>query len=310
MAIDLRNGPEYWRLRKVIMYLPGDELSRVNKDNYRDYLFRGVVDPGRLRRDLFGLINVFYEHNVDVVLLNDVFEEFGWRPSYIPPNMFYMRDVMGVVGDKVVLASMRYEARRLEPIILRRIISKYFGWRLALDGFTGFFEGGDLLYLDGETLLIGYGPRTSFEAAYQIGRRVLETGLRTILVPLPEHRVHLDGTMMPIDRDVVVASIKSISHYPSLVLYGEDEYDTFFLGDYLAENGYTLIDVPDEELKTFGANIVVLDRGDVVMYSWNKVVLRRLMDYGVDVVALDAPEIMRGGGGLHCTFNTLIREPS
>jgi N-dimethylarginine dimethylaminohydrolase len=290
------------------MYRPGEELYSVNRDNYKVYLFRDVVDAGKLCSELDSLMDIFRSEGVEVLLLNDMFDEIGWRPSYIPPNMFFMRDVMAVFEDSVIISYMRYEIRRFEPIILKYVIEKAYGWEIVIEFRDGqYFEGGDLLYLNDDTLMVGYGPRTSFSSAYAIGRLALDSGFDVILVPLPSSRVHLDGAFMVIDKDIVVTSNSSIGLYPSLIWFGDRGFDIKNLYSYFKSEGYVVIDVEDEELDTFGANIVVLGDGKVLMYSWNKGVERSLTEYGIDVIPFDGYEIMKAGGGLHCTFNTIFR---
>lgn len=303
-----QNGPEYWKLRRVIMYKPGDEISIVNKDNCRDYLFREPVDLKLLVSQFENYVDTLKGLGVEVLLLNDLFQKAGWKPRFIPPNLFFMRDVMAMVDDKIIYGSMKYEARRLEPYILRYVFEKL-GWKNEFDiEYRGAFEGGDLLYLNEKTVMIGYGPRTSYTAAYQIGRKVVSFGFDVILVSLPSYRVHLDGGMMVLDKDLIVAHTPSIDHYPSLFLYRDGGIEVESLYRWLLEEGYTFIGVDDDESRTFGANNVVVKRGRVLAYSWNHKVIREMESHGIDVIPINAPEIMRGSGGLHCLFNALYRE--
>jgi hypothetical protein len=66
-------------------------------------------------------------------------------------------------------------------------------------------------------------------------------GLNAILVSLPNFRVHLDGGMMVLDRDLIVAHVPSIDYYPSLILYNEGEVEVQSLYKYVLDNGYTVI---------------------------------------------------------------------
>lgn len=77
--------------------------------------------------------------------------------------------------------------------------------------------------------------------------------------------------------------------------------------DYLKENKYTVINVCDDELRTFGPNLVVIKRGLVISYAWNNKTIRKIIDIGIDVVPFNGYEFMKAGGGLHCLFNTLLR---
>jgi N-dimethylarginine dimethylaminohydrolase len=306
-SIKILNGPEYWRLEKVLMYRPSDEISLVTEENCRYYLFREPVDVDLFHKQYVSYLDLLGELGVEVILINDLMEEVGWRPSLVPPNMFFMRDVIGVLEDKVLVSNMRYEARRYEGFIAKRVLeASGYGDTYVFSG-CDYFEGGDLLYLDEDTVMVGYGPRTSFSAAYRIGEIALEVGKDVILVSLPHYKVHLDGTLMPMGDKLVVAHVPSIKFYSSFIMYRDGGYDVINLYDFLVDRGYEIVEVDDEENYKFGANLVVVRAGLVISYSWNVNVIRSLEDLGIDVISFMGSEFMKAGGGLHCVFNTVLR---
>jgi len=307
MTLTFSNGPEYSRLRKVLMYIPGDEVKYVDGRNYRDMLFRRPVDYNLLYRQFNILIDVFRGEGVEVILLNELFELAGWRPSLTPPNMMFIRDVFGVIKDSVILGNMAYEVRRMEPIIMGELLRRLKLSDFYVMGGKKYFEGGDLIQLNNEYLLIGYGPRTSFPAALEISSLAREAGLNTILISMPPYRVHLDGGMMPLDRDLIIAHRPSLEYYPSLVIYRDGSRDVINTFQFLRDIGYTFIEVDDEESKNFGPNTIVLYRGKVISYSWNSGAIESLREYGIDVIPFDGTEVSGAGGGPHCIFNTLER---
>lgn len=290
------------------MYRPGDEVKRVNESNYREMLYRKPVDYKLLLKQFDTLVDIFRCEDVDVILLNDLFEDVGWTPSYIPPNLMFMRDVMGVLRDLVILGNMTYEARRTEPFILGEVFKRLGYKKLHLLGGKKFFEGGDMMFLNGDYLLVGYGPRTSFPAALEISSLTLDMGFNTLLIALPSFRVHLDGGMMPIDKDLILAHIPTLDFYPSMIIYRDGSKDIVNAYEFLRELGFTFISVDDDESKTFGPNVAVLDRLKVISYSWNVKTIKNLREYGVDVIEFDGTEFRDAGGGPHCTFNTIERE--
>ncbi len=304
---EIFNGPEYWRLKKVLMFKPTEEVKTVDESNYKSMLFRRPIDYDLLLKQFEDIVDIFHGEKVKVILLNDLFEEMGWRPRFIPPNMMFMRDVLGVFKDKVFLGNMTYEARRFEPIILETVF-KYFDVKV-IKRFSGkaFFEGGDFMFLNEDTVLVGYGPRTSFEAAYEIAKYANQEGFNSLLISLPPYRVHLDGGMMPISKDLIIAHIPTLKYYPSIVFYRDGGFDVVKAYDYLRGLGYDFISVDDEESKSFGPNVVVLKEYRVISYSWNKNVLERLRNAGVEVIEFNGTEYRDAGGGPHCIFNTMFR---
>jgi arginine deiminase len=73
-------------------------------------------------------------------------------------------------------------------------------------------EGGDLIFLDEETLLVGIGNRTNRLAVGQLRERTRARGLRTLItIQLPDWAIHLDGTMMIVDRDLAIVHRQSLA---------------------------------------------------------------------------------------------------
>ena len=304
---NIRNGPEYWDLKWILMYKPNEEVKRVNRDNYGDYLFREPVDYSKLVSQFENLYDIFKSEGVKIDLLNDLFEIVRWRPKMVPPNMMFMRDVMGVLEDEILIGNMRYQGRKIEPIIIQEVLRRMGIFDMHLFQGHQFFEGGDLLYLREDLLMIGFGPRTNFSGAYKIAEKALNRGLDVALVSLPPFRVHLDGSIMPLDEDLVITNKTSIDYYPSLILYSDGEKRVETLYQFLIEEGYDIIEVSDEETKNFGPNVVVIRKDRVLSYSWNKEAIRQMAEAGIDVIEFDGSEFRKAGGGPHCTFNTLLR---
>ena len=304
----ISNGPEYWKLREILLYKPSNEIDIVNNENYKNYLFREPIDSSLLRKQYNMYLEQLKELDVEPILINDLMEKINWHPGTVPPNMFFMRDVIGVLENKILISNMKHEIRRYEGFIVKKILESL-GWE-GVYTFSGsdYFEGGDLLYLNEDTVMIGYGPRTSFSAAYKIGRIVNELGKNSILVSLSPSRVHLDGTMMPIDEDIVVAHIPSIRFYPSFIMYKNGDYDIIDMYKFLIDLGYEVVAVNDHEANAFGSNLMVIHKGLIISYSWNKNIIKKLEKHGVEVIIFMGSEFMKAGGGLHCVFNTILRE--
>jgi N-dimethylarginine dimethylaminohydrolase len=69
-----------------------------------------------------------------------------------------------------------------------------------------------------------------------------------------------------------------------------------------------LIDVPDEEYPTMGANVLALSPRNLVMVGGNPVTRSRMEQAGCRVVELDGGEIcLVGSGGPTCLTRPLLR---
>src|SRR5690606_25470014 len=79
--------------------------------------------------------------------------------------------------------------------------------------------------------------------------------------------------------------------------------------DALLERGWRVVEVPDEEVDSLGANVLALERGRCLMLAGNPITLRRIEVACVDVGGYVGREIsLKGGGGPTCLTRPLVRE--
>lgn len=130
------------------------------------------------------------------------------------PNLFFTRDSAAVVGEQVVIASMRHDVRWTEEL-LARILFRHHP-RLANDGivYDGaserrlnvHLEGGDIHVLRRDLLLVGLSERTSAAGIDLLARRLFDGGdvRDVVVVLLPAHRtaIHLDMVWTALDREL------------------------------------------------------------------------------------------------------------
>jgi N-dimethylarginine dimethylaminohydrolase len=119
-----------------------------------------------------------------------------------------------------------------------------------------------------------------------------------ITVPLPHWRgpadvFHLMSIISPVDDDLAVV-------YSPLMPVAFREF--------LIARGTTLVDVPDEEFDTMGANVLALAPRTCVMLNQNPLTRERLEKNGATVIAYEGSDIsLKGGGGPTCLTRPLKR---
>ena len=163
----------------------------------------------------------------------------------------------------------------------------------------GRLEGGDVVWLGPRTLAVGRGYRTNADGIRQLQRLLGDTVDEVIAVALPHWRgpgdvFHLMSIISPIDRDLAVV-------YSPLM--------SIPFRERLLEDGMTLIEVPDEEFDSLGANVLALGPRRCVMVAGNPQTRARLERAGVDVLEYEGREIsLKGGGGPTCLTRPLGRD--
>ena len=78
--------------------------------------------------------------------------------------------------------------------------------------------------------------------------------------------------------------------------------------EWLLERGMRLVEVPDEEFETMGANVLALAPRRCLMLAGNPVTRRALEQAGCEVLEYAGSEIsMKGAGGPTCLTRPLVR---
>jgi dimethylargininase len=163
-------------------------------------------------------------------------------------------------------------------------------------------EGGDTLWLDHDTLAVGIGFRTNYEAVRQLREILSPIGARVLSFELPyftgpEACLHLMSLISPIDVDLAVA-------YPPLmpVPFWKE----------LKRREIELIEVPEDEfLHWQGTNILAIAPRVVAMLDRNPVTKRRLEEVGCTVHTFPGdPLSFKAEGGPTCLTRPILRDPA
>ena len=134
------------------------------------------------------------------------------------PNLFFMRDVGIVIGDNVVIGSMRHEARWSEELLVKALFLHHplLGNRgILYDGseerrldYT--IEGGDVHPVREDLLILGLSDRTSAVALDHLCDLVFEhcdvTDVVIVVMPREPSAIHLDMIFTQVDRGLCVVS--------------------------------------------------------------------------------------------------------
>lgn len=212
-------------------------------------------------------------------------------------DALYVRDASIVTPRGIVLCRMGKLARQAEPAAAGRAFEAL---GLPVAGAIeapGRLEGGDVVWFDERTVAVGRSYRTNGEGIDQL-RRHLGPGVEVIVVALPHHRgpadvFHLMSILSPVDRDLAVV-------YSPLMPVPFREW--------LHDRGIRLVEVPDEEFASMGANVLALAPRRCVMLEGNPVTRARLEAAGVEVATYEGFEIsLKGGGGPTCLTRPLVR---
>ena len=225
------------------------------------------------------------------------------RVEWLPPDeragldSIYVRDASITTPRGMILCRMGKPARQGEPAVQG---GQFRGREIPVLGVIqppGQIEGGDVVWFDDRTVAVGRGYRTNDEGIRQFAV-LLGSSVDVITVPLPHYRgpsdvFHLMSIISPVDRDLAVV-------YSPLMPVPFREW--------LIGRGITLVEVPDGEFESMGANVLAVAPRRCVMVRGNPVTKARLEEAGSSVREYDGAEIsLKGGGGPTCLTRPVSR---
>ncbi len=301
--------PEYARLRTVLMHSPGKELDLIRPTTYGRFLFADAIDQDRFREDHASFVDVLRSEGVSVVLVGELLRQ---KPQLLAsaerlPNLVYLRDTAAVTRAGYVLARMSNPVRRSETGLVEAALRQLGIEVLLKTKAPATIECGDLIFFDEETLLVGVRNRTNMSGLRELRKITTKSGLRTLAaVPLPRWAIHLDGTMMIIDRDLAIAHARSLGETALVFEDGKVSARVTAL-QLLRKLGMSLIEITEYERQRRAANVIAIAPRKVVGYAGNARVKRELVKNDVDFVEIEGAELIRGFGGPRCMTLPILR---
>ena len=157
-------------------------------------------------------------------------------------------------------------------------------------------EGGDLLWVDEHTLAAGQGFRTNAE-----GLRQLQEAMPDVNV-IPVHLPYADGP----EACLHLMSFISIVGEKLAVVYLPHMPVPFY--QFLQTRGFRFVEVPEEEYRTMGPNVLALSPSVCVMLEGNPITQTRLEAAGCTVYTYKGDEIsLKAEGGATCLTRPVLR---
>ena len=240
------------------------------------------------------------EHDALVAMLRAAGAEVITHDEPQPEHAdaIYVFDPALVTDHGAIILSMGKPQRRGEEVVMsRRLEALGIPMLYTLQG-EARAEGGDLLWLDHETLAVGLGFRTNAEGLHQLREVLAGIGVTVIPVELPyytgpETCLHLLSLISIVDDHLAVV-------YPPLL--------SVQFWKELQWRGFRLVEVPDAEFATMGPNVLALAPGRCLMLEANPITRQRLEEEGCEVVTYRGNEIsLKAEGGPTCLTRPILR---
>ncbi len=250
------------------------------------------------------------------------------------PNLYFTRDPFTIMGKHMSLHCMDKKARKRESIYgeyIHRYHKDFNGINLSYQRNETFsLEGGDILNINEELLIIGISERTEPEAIEKLVHYMFtnSTYKKALAILLPKKRtfMHLDTVFTQLDYDkfLIHPEFLDILNIYEIVLSDTDankihinETKTTLkrsLKKHLSHDitmiscgGHNLLSANREQWND-GANVFAIAPGIVIAYERNDLTNKKLEAFGIKVITIPSSELSRGRGGPRCMTMPLDRD--
>ena len=289
-----RSFTEVGEIRDLILRHPREAFDGIDRIDaqWRDLDFLERPDFDRAIEE--------YDRLVELVAGEGVNIHFLPGGEWLTLDSIYVRDTMVPSPKGVILCNMGKPSRRAEPEAAAAYLQDS---GIAIQGAIsgdGRLEGGDVVWLDDRTVVVGQGYRTNGLGIRQF-QELLGGEVEVKVVPLPhwkgpEDVFHLMSMISPLDYDLAVV------HSPLMPV----PFREWLLG-----RGMRLVEVAPTELDSLGCNVLATAPRRAVMVSGNPITRALLEDEGVIVDEFEGREVSwKGSGGPTCLTRPLVRGQS
>lgn len=233
----------------------------------------------------------------------ELLERLGCQVDVASPieglvDAVYMHDPMIMTPHGAILLRMAKPVRSPEPAAFRNDLERLGVPILGQLTEPAFADGGDKVWLDAKTLLIGHGYRTNQAGIDQIRALLTPHGVDVFSFDLPHYEgpgavLHLMSVLSPIAHD------KAVVYEPLAPVR---------LLQFLESRGISWFTVSEKEMLTQGANILTIRPNVVVLAAGNPEIEGKLREGGVEVHVFAGNNVaVKGDGGPTCLTAPLVR---
>jgi arginine deiminase len=348
------------RSRGVVVHYYGELLTQtLDVPEARAYILDRVFDPRlygplavpALRSAMDGLPSSQLAEFLGGGITKREMAEFGPDPKSIAfrsldpddfvlaplPNLLYQRDTSCWIYGGVSVNAMRRPARTRETITDEAVYrwhpmfaeADFEIWYDGSAAAPASIEGGDVLVIGNEAVLVGMSERTTPQAVEVLASRLFAAGAARCLVAIdmPKERafMHLD-TMLTMADHGVFTKYAGMGMLPSYTIEPGATTAELKLTDHPPEDMHRAIagalglaeikvltavqDVHSAQREQWddGCNVLAVEPGVVVAYERNVTSNAYLQDSGIEVIAVPGGELGRGRGGPRCMSCPIERD--
>ena len=294
----------------IILFKPNKKAIEYANKNLHKYLFRTKVNADIAIKQHQYFKDALTKQRQPFIDISDYVVKD--TPIEYFANLLFTRDPFIRTKKGIVLGNMREPVRKHDTELMSKIMTKFKQHVLYRCKGDEFLEGGDFL-MNCDTSFIGTGARTSMSAAKKLLKMNLY-GTQKVVIIYPVkpdtsmYRIHLDCIFSPFGcKQCVIWNGLTHANKRMAIEYTLQNNGTYkktgltknFI-DYLKDNNYNVIPLSTESQHNYGANILELSNGNVLVQD--KETHKKIPGS----IFIPFHEIHKMYGGLHCSSNSFI----
>jgi arginine deiminase len=329
-----------------------EQSPDIRRKFLEQYIAEGGIHTDYYQKALYDYLNENYPSSKDLVLktmegvnrnelrtdkresLADLVNNASKMAIAPIPNSYFTRDPFAIIGTGVSVNRMYSDTRRRETIYGEYLFKYHPSFNAVPQYYSRYnpfhIEGGDILNLSEEVVIIGISQRTEPEAIDQIAKTLFNaktSQIKTILafnIPYTRAFMHLDTVFTQIDYDkftvypgilgsLVVFEIRS-NGKDSIHIKAADGSLREILSKYVGYDVELILCAGGDRLAAEreqwndGANAFCVSPGTAIVYDRNDITNAILRERGVTILEVPSCELARGRGGPRCMSMPLWRE--
>lgn len=282
----------YKQLRTVIVKHPNEAFKNQEHLSKEWERFNYLEEPNfaEAQKEYEEFLSILRKH-VDTIEFLPASDEVGL-------DSLYAHDPVKFTGKGAMILKSGKKLRQNEAVIYKQFLQEK---NIPIIGeLTGnaVADGGDIVWLEDRTILVGRGYRTNDEAIRQIKEMTKDLVDEFIVVQLPHDQgenecLHLMSFISMVDSDLAVVHSRLMP---------------VFMRQLLVEKGIQFVEVPEEEYLTLGCNVLALAPRVCVIPAGNPSTKEQLLAAGATVYEYNGREISYlGTGGPTCLTCPVVR---
>lgn len=278
-----------WPLKKVLVRAPDQSFAVTDPKLWH---YTGTPDLNQAIVEHKDFVKTLKDHGIEIIYHKRKLEGLA--------DSIFVHDPALMTDHGAIILKMGKKLREGEPGGLKEHFKETGIPILAQLTGDATAEGGDCLWLDSKTLLIGRGYRTNQEGVDQIRTALVPHGVQVLAFDLPYDQgqdacLHLQSLISLVDEKTAVVFRKLMP---------------VALVQLLEKKGFTLIEAPEEEYHTMATNILALAPKLCLTIEGNPKTKEKLEQAGIKVLTYKGNEIsLKAEGGATCLTRPILREP-